>query len=275
MIKRFFIVINKSRIKKRKKTFETNSSSAHVICVTKTDRYVTPEDLIYDMNKFSKEAIYLSGGKWRLYDIDDGYGRYPFQILIRFEDKFKYAMCEFLGRLYEDDPEWQKWYDEFEALAYELIPGFCGFDICTKDEDIYLDINGNPILHRNLIYDGWFDGKSHYTYKDENGEKHPAILDEENYYEYPNIGMIDHQSAGLLKNFLKDKKISLKEFLTNKKYYIVVDGDEYCAWESYKEIENFNPDATVEEYTKSGEDVEYLEWLKEQEDETENKTENI
>ena len=126
----------------------------------------------------------------------------------------------------------------------------------------------NQILHRNLIYDRWVDGEPHYSYKDENGEKHPATLDEENYYEYPDIGMIDHQSAGLLKNFLKDKKISLKEFLTNKKYYIVVDGDEYCAWETYKEIENFDPDATVEEYTKSGEDVEYQEWLKEQEDET-------
>lgn len=265
MIKRFFIVINKSRIKKRKKTFETNSSSAHAICVTKTDRYVTPEDLTYDRNKFSREAIYLFNGKWSLDDIDDGYGRYPFQILIRFEDKFKYAMCEFLGRLPVDDPEWQKWYDEFEALAYELIPGFCGFDIRTREEDIYLDINGNPILHRNLIYDGWFDGKPHYSYKDENGEKHPATLDEENYYEYPNIGMIDHQSAGLLKNFLKDKGIDLKEFLTNRKFVVIQDGDEYNTFPEYLEEGFINKDFFTEIYDKSGEDVEYQEWLKEQE----------
>lgn len=41
------------------------------------------------------------------------------------------------------------------------------------------------------------------------------------------IGWIDHQSAGKLRNFIKKHEISLEEFLTNKKYVIVVDGDEY------------------------------------------------
>lgn len=42
------------------------------------------------------------------------------------------------------------------------------------------------------------------------------------------IGWIDHQSAGKLKSFIRDHDITLEEFLTNEKYQIIVDGDEYC-----------------------------------------------
>lgn len=73
-------------------------------------------------------------------------------------------------------------------------------------------------------------------------EEKPAILDEfreicrihvENFSDFDmdqldDIGWIDHQSAGRLKSFIRDHKISLEEFLTNEKYQIIVDGDEYC-----------------------------------------------
>lgn len=38
----------------------------------------------------------------------------------------------------------------------------------------------------------------------------------------------------ILSPFLKNENISLKEFLTNKKYVVIVDGDEYCIWDSLK-----------------------------------------
>ena len=38
----------------------------------------------------------------------------------------------------------------------------------------------------------------------------------------------------ILSSFLKNENISLKEFLTNKKYVVIVDGDEYCIWDSLK-----------------------------------------
>ena len=67
----------------------------------------------------------------------------------------------------------------------------------------------------------------------------------------------------LLRNFLMDQNISLKEFLTNKRYVVVIDGDEYDDWGSLKASGLINMDFIVSEYTTSDEDIEYAEWLKE------------
>lgn len=48
----------------------------------------------------------------------------------------------------------------------------------------------------------------------------------------PDDASIDHQSAGLLQRFLVSEGITLKEFLLNPNYYVVIDGDEY--YEFYK-----------------------------------------
>lgn len=255
----------------RGKVFETNSSSQHSLCVLKRDSYVDFDNLVWDCNKENNvDAVYLSSdGKWYLRDIDEGYGRYPFQLLTTFKDKFKYAMCEFLGSLYEDDPEWQRWYDEFKSIATELLPGFKDFRINTKEIDIYLDENGNEIMHKDLKYEHWNSNekRAEYYYLDENGNEHLAKFDEENYLEVPNIGMIDHQSAGVLKNFLASHNISLKEFLTNKKYIVIVDGDEYNTWDIIKETDIIDKSAIAEEYSTSNDDIKYREWIKEQENE--------
>lgn len=39
----------------------------------------------------------------------------------------------------------------------------------------------------------------------------------------------------ILTGFLEENQITLEEFLTNKKYVVIVDGDEYCIWDSLKE----------------------------------------
>lgn len=39
----------------------------------------------------------------------------------------------------------------------------------------------------------------------------------------------------ILSGFLEENQITLEEFLTNKKYVVIVDGDEYCIWDSLKE----------------------------------------
>ena len=62
---------------------------------------------------------------------------------------------------------------------------------------------------------------------------------------------------------MKDKEISLKEFITNKKYIIVVDGDEICDWIRYKKSGLINMDFIVEEYGESDEDKEWAEYVKE------------
>ena len=219
------------KINLRQCCFETNSSSQHSIIITKNDTHIDRDNILWDRNKDDNyNTVYLDRhGKLDLYEIKDGYGRYPFQILISFEDKFKYAMCEFLGYLYTDDPEYDKYYQEFKNIATDVIPGFKDFDLHLRYIDVYLDEDGNEIMHKDLHYDYWDSEKdrAEYYYLDENKNKHAAIYDEDRELEIPSIGNIDHQSAGLLKRFLENRNITLKEFLTNNKYTICIDGDEY------------------------------------------------
>ena len=222
----------------RRNIYETNSSSAHSLIVTKNDRHVDPEKIVWDNTKeFDRDDnIYLGrDGELSLYNIEYGFGRAPFTMLTSFEDKLKYAMCEYLGYLYPDDPEWDKLYGEFEEICRDTIPGFKGFDIHKKDIDIYLDQNGDHIMQKDLHYDHWNkeEERAEYYYIDDDGSKHPAIFDTEDYMEMDAIGTIDHQSAGMLKGFINKKGITLKEFLTNKKYIVVIDGDEYCDFPRY------------------------------------------
>lgn len=254
----------------RRSCFETNSSSQHSIVVTKKDTHVTEAELLgtnsdSEDNYFEHVYVY-NDGQWRLHDLDEGFGRHPFQLLTTFEEKLKYAMCEFLGRLYPDDPEYHENYYMFEDIVHDVVPGFKEFWLDKTEFDIYRDEDGNEILHKDLKYDHWDseNNVSVYKYKDKDGEYKTAKFDEENYIDAPLIGMIDHQSAGLLKNFLKDNEISLKEFLTNKKYVVVIDGDEYCDFDKYLRFGLIDKNFITEIYTTPGEDIEYYEWLKEQ-----------
>lgn len=244
--------------------FETNSSSQHVIVVTKNDTHIVPEELNPDVNcdKYSDEYCYVNNGKLRVTEVDEGFGRYPFEILTTFKDKMRYAICEYLGRLYVDDPKWDEYYGELKRIATEHIPGFKDFEFYMKDVDIYLDKDGNEICHKDLIYKGWYDDHGEYTYLDKDGNECKAILDKENCYEMPDIGMIDHQSMGLLKNFLKYQGISLEEFLTNKKYAVVIDGDEYMEFDHLLRAGFIDRNFITGIYDKSGEDVEFQDWLK-------------
>ena len=58
-----------------------------------------------------------------------------------------------------------------------------------------------------------------------------------------NHGYIDHQSYGLLQNTLKELQISLEEFIFNDRYIVVIDGDEYCVFDTLMDTDMFNKDA--------------------------------
>lgn len=61
----------------------------------------------------------------------------------------------------------------------------------------------------------------------------------------PSYGYVDED---ILTPFLNDEGISLREFLTNKKYVVIVDGDEYCIWNSMKDAGLVNMDEIEKEY---------------------------
>lgn len=243
----------------RKNCFETNSSSQHVICVTKNDTHIKPEEFNWDYKTNSDECpdeyIYFwKDGKWTLHKVSDGFGRSPFKMLTTFKDKFRYALCEFCGGFYGDEDEFYAEFNKLEDLAKEIVPGVESLDIDKRYVDIYVDDDGNEVKHKDLIFESWAeaDDVAQYSYLDANGNRKMAHFDSENYYEVPAIGMIDHQSMGLLKGFLKNEGISLKEFLTNKKYVIIIDGDEYDYWERYKRSGLINTSFILKEYHGSG-----------------------
>lgn len=212
--------------------FGTNSSSTHGIAVVGEDRYSTPD-------------VYIYNGEWHPWYFMDGFGRCPFDVLTSFEDKLHYAMCEYLGYKYCDDDDYDELYGMFEDIVRDVLDVELKLD--TKEVPVWLDVHGKPIKTRDLIWSGFKDGKEMFKYKDENGE-HDAVEDAETVYEFPHIGTIDHQSAGMLKRFLEQKGISLKEFLLNKKYVIIIDGDEYNKWEELKRSGVINLQSIKEEF---------------------------
>ena len=52
----------------------------------------------------------------------------------------------------------------------------------------------------------------------------------------------------ILTPFLKHYNISLKEFLTNRKYVVICDGDEYCIWDNVKRAGLVNMNEIDEEW---------------------------
>lgn len=125
------------------------------------------------------------------------------------------------------------------------------------DEDIYLSKSGKWVLcSEDLSYDR-YPFRVLATFKDKLLYAIPALcnIDDGKYddivavvekyvpnfkkfdfslcEDYEKFGYIDHQSADLLYDFLNEEGITLEEFLTNKKYMIVVDGDEYAEFEKW------------------------------------------
>lgn len=70
-------------------------------------------------------------------------------------------------------------------------------------------------------------------------------LPKNNWSNKTSYGCVDED---ILTGFLEEEHISLKEFLTNKKYVVIVDGDEYCIWNSLKESGLVNVNDIEKEY---------------------------
>ena len=73
------------------------------------------------------------------------------------------------------------------------------------------------------------------------------------HFEIPYTGWVDED---MLSGFLKEENISLEEYLTNKKYVVIQDGDEYCYWLDMKRVGLVNMDAIDHEYPKDDDEME-------------------
>lgn len=160
----------------RRNVFETNSSSSHSLVITTDNEHYTREEI-------NKNFYITKEGKVRLWESSLEFYRSPFDMLVTFKDKLRYAIASSNGNLVDDCRE----------ICKKYVDGFTDFEFDTKD---YV----------------WDSEVKDYVETDE---------------PIPNYGGTDdYQIEGWLKSY----NVSLEEFLTNKRYIVVVDGDEYNCW---------------------------------------------
>ena len=201
----------------RQGCFETNSSSMHSLVIKKGDEYSTAEEC--------KKSCWISNNKLNL-DYDMEFGRAPFELLDSFYGKLRYAIASLCGSGTAKENADKIFENEFLPIIKEVIPDVTEVKFNNVDKPVFFDENGKEV---NAEWD--YEGKYYYYVK--NGKN--VHVKKEWRTVGRDYGYVDHQSSGVLSGFLKEHNISLKEFLTNKRYIVVIDGDEYCVWDSIKD----------------------------------------
>lgn len=214
------------KMKIRRGCFESNSSSQHSICVTKNDRFLTPEDL----DEYP-ERLYINkqGILDFSYDEEDlEFDRHPFKFLCTFEDKVKFAIASLCGG-YIDKEKREEQFNLIVQAVQTINPNIKSIKLPEKEEDLFYDEKGEYIPESIIHYD--YDNDRIFYIKD----GHEWNVEKtELFHKVPYYGYVDHQSSGLLEEFLKSENITLVDFLGNRKYVVVIDGDEYDDWGLFK-----------------------------------------
>lgn len=225
--------------------FETNSSSQHSIVVRKLNEYYTQEEIeecvMLHSDKFGNKYLF----KPRKDDLS--FGRYPLKIIADFESKWCYAMAS-LVREYMDDV-----YKELIRLAIKYIPN-------CEEVELPITYDSFPIKnvkYKNNEYHQKY-GKTEKEMEDfleqkekdwelDKRDKKLSFWENDGCWKYnlPYTGSIDED---ILSYFLDEEGITLEEFLTNKKYIVIQDGDEYDYWGIMKNVGLINISSINYEY---------------------------
>ena len=257
----------------RQKCYETNSSSMHSCVMTKKnkgvrmtqkeirDEFYLDEDWYKEHHKNDEEEV-VKIDPW-----DNEFGRSPFNVLITFRDKLAYAVAEYCGNNYNiesyikgekvfdeifkpllirligcDDVEWDRWDDRhFEIYSDDNTEYFDEVEEVPYDKLIYVDKDERKDLSDDDLVRG--------MYKNVDTDGRPI---EEAWFDVPKFGEIDHQSAGLLKRFLKDNNLSLENYLVRKDVVVIITGDEYSTLSDMFECGLINKDSIVLQFPQSG-----------------------
>lgn len=216
----------------RRGVFESNSSSQHSLVVMKNDDHYTVQEIL--------KGLYIQkDGVWDVCELD--FGRAPFRALGTFKMKWLYA-CASLVEEYNDDA-----YKELEALAFKYVPGLKRIELPMTTTCII-----NKDLEENKDYEYGKTEEELNKYLEQK-EKNWGIETIEYWedrhgnfcFSIPYTGQTDEP---FLQRFLEHEKLSLEEYLTNRKYVIIQDGDEYCYWQDMKNAGLVNSDAVDHEY---------------------------
>lgn len=218
----------------RTNVFETNSSSMHSLVITKNEDKYSSEEIMNGICLSDDENTNKEDCVWEIWDEDKLYfGRSPFKVLSSFKDKWLYALAS-LVREYNDEV-----YKKLEKIAMQNITGL---EKIKLPQIIRSFPNKENVKNYNSDYTKEY-GKTESELIAYLKEKEIELeLDNEIYYwenDYgnwsfyvPYTGNVDED---ILSGFLKEENITLEDFLLNKKYIVIQDGDEYCIWNKLKE----------------------------------------
>lgn len=217
----------------------------HSLVVMKKAATYSKDEILDVFYLFDDDATGEKDCVWEIRDDDLEFGRSPFRALGNFHDKWLYA-CASLVSEYKDDI-----YNELEQIAFKYVPGLkkiqmpltTGYvpdknDTNFKDNDYYQEYYGkteDELVEDLMQKEKEWNIEINY-WKSSNG-----------YWEFerPYTGYVDEN---ILSGFLQKENISIEEFLLNKRYVVIQDGDEYCYWQDIKDTGLINMDMIDHEY---------------------------
>ena len=228
----------------RRGVFETNSSSMHSLTVMKRNDKYTPEEILDGIWLYDDEETGEKKCVWDIWnDSDLCFGRSPFRALTTFKDKWLYA-CASLVYDYNDDI-----YKELVAIALKYVPGLTKIKL-PMTNGMFAD-KDDEYFKNNTYYQK--HGKTeeelceYLSQKGEDWGIEITYWEDDPWWKYnaPYTGSVDED---ILSGFLKKEGITLEEYLTNKKYVVIQDGDEYCYYQDMKKAGLINLDMIDHEY---------------------------
>lgn len=202
---------------------------------------ITNEDTQYSKEELEDDMYTYKNGIYEIWNEDElCFGRHPFRLLTAFSEKLCYAIASLCGE-YISDEKADRNFELIEEIAEKYVPKLTELKLPEKIEPVYQTKDGTEVSKYGVWEED--DGILYYHDKD---NKEP--VEQNTYRVSPKRGYVDHESADLLHSFLQKENITLEEFLTNKKYCIVIDGDEYHEWTKMKNTVLINKDNIVDEY---------------------------
>ena len=138
------------------------------------------------------------------------------------------------GRMYLYDYDMEFGRSPFNILTnwyHRMCYAFASFANDDITRDHIIDILYKRIAGlREIIFpkNPWYDDETD---------------DEEQKFCY---GYVDHQSMGLLSNFLLEHDVSLEDFIFNDRYLVIIDGDEYRIFDTIQQLPFWNGNGVEE-----------------------------
>lgn len=227
----------------RRCVFETNSSSMHSLVVMKRASKYSQEEILDEFFLFDNKETGEKNCVWEIRDYDLEFGRVPFRSLGNFHDKWLYA-CASLVREYKDDM-----YNQLEQIALKYV---------TRLKKIQMPLTTKSIPNKD--YQKFEDNDYYQEYGKTEDELAEYLMQKEKdwdieteywesngYWNFkkPYMGYVDED---ILSGFLEKENITIEEFLLNKRYVVIQDGDEYCYWQDIKDTGLINMNMIDHEY---------------------------